>query len=159
MNKLSILPLCVAVLFLMTSCGGSKKTSVTKTSPAKKSGIRFVSSDKLMPVLERAKKENKLVFVDIYAEWCVPCKMMERDVFSDKTVSNLMNEKFISMKVDAEKGNGASLAAIFEVIAYPTLLFLDENGRVLERKEGAAYHTELKRLANSAWAKKEMGSQ
>lgn len=158
MNKLTIFPFLIAALFLITSCGSSKK-SHTSTKTGKKTGINFVSYDKLMPALEKAKKENKLVFVDVYADWCVPCKMMERDVFSDKAISNLMNEKFVSLKINAEKGNGKNIAAIFEVIAYPTLLFLDENGRILERKEGAAYHSELKQLANRAWQKSTVGTK
>ena len=145
----SVLILALPLLFF-GSCGGSKKTT---TTPSSTSGIQFVKADKLMPILDKAKNENKLVFVDIYTTWCVPCKMMERDVFSDKNIGNFFNDNFISMKIDAERGNGANIAAIFEVIAYPTLLFLDENGRILERKEGAAYHTELRRLADEALAK------
>jgi len=103
-----------------------------------------------MPLLDRAKNENKLVFVDVYADWCMPCKMMDRDVFTDPALGRFMNENFISVKIDAEKGNGSNIASIFEVYAYPTLLFLDENGRVLERKVGAAYQTEMRRLADSA---------
>ena len=37
-------------------------------------------------VREMAVKEGKLVFIDLYASWCPPCKMMERHVFSRKDV-------------------------------------------------------------------------
>lgn len=103
-----------------------------------------------MPLFERAKKEGKLVFVDVYASWCTPCKMMDKDVFTDPALGRFMNEHFLNVKIDAEKGNGKNIASIFEVFGYPTLLFLDENGRVLERKVGATYQTEMRRLANSA---------
>ena len=61
-----------------------------------------------------------------------------------------MNEHFISVKINAEQGNGPNLAALYEVKSYPTLLFLDLNGRVKSRKEGAAYQTELRRMGNEA---------
>ena len=39
---------------------------------------------------------------------------------------------------------------LYQIKAFPTLVWLDHNGRVLERSEGAAYHTELMRLAENA---------
>ena len=114
----------------------------------------FTESDQLMPLLDQAKKESKLVFVDFYTDWCLPCKLMEKDVFMNKELGAFFNKNFINFKVDAEKGNGVNLAQIFSIKAYPTLLFLNEKGQVLERKEGAAYHTELKAMAESAIAKR-----
>ena len=78
--------------------------------------------------------------------------MMDEDVFPDKGISELLNDNFVSYKVDAEKGNGPNLATLFQVVAYPTLLFLDEKGNVLVRKEGSAYHSELRTLAEEAMA-------
>lgn len=114
----------------------------------------FQESDQLMPLLDKAVAENKLVFIDFYTDWCLPCKMMEKDVFVDKELGLFFNTHFINFKVNAEKGNGINLAQIFEIKAYPTLLFLNEKGQVLERKEGAAYHTELKAMAESAMTKR-----
>jgi len=122
------------------------------TPVGKKYAVQFEKTDKLMPILDRAKAEGKLVFVDVYTSWCTPCKMMDSDVFTDPALGKFMNKNFINVKINAEKGNGGNVASIFEVYAYPTLLFLDENGRVLARKEGAAYPTEMKRLANNAIA-------
>lgn len=115
-------------------------------------GVDFVSSDNLTAVLEMAESKDKLVFVDFYTTWCLPCKMMDEDVFPDKGISKLMNDNFVSYKVNAEKGNGPNLAALYQVVAYPTLLFLDGKGNVLVRKEGSAYHSELTTLAEEAMA-------
>ena len=126
----------------------------TKQVVAVKEGVDFVNSDKLTPILEMAGNNDKLVFVDFYTTWCLPCKLMDEDVFTDKSVSALMNDNFISYKVNAEKDNGPNLALLYQVNVFPTLLFLDENGKVLVRKEGAAYQTELKSLAEEAMANK-----
>lgn len=114
----------------------------------------FAESEQLMPLLDQAKEEHKLVFVDFYTDWCLPCRLMEKDVFMDKDLGTFFNKNFINYKVDAEKGNGVNLAQIFNIKAYPTLLFLNDRGQVLERKEGAAYHSELRAMAESAIAKR-----
>ena len=75
---------------------------------------------------------------------------MDSDVFSDKNNQNFFDDNFVSYKVDAEKGNGPNLSFLYAVKEYPTLLFLDTKGRVLQRKEGAAYHTELMNLARKS---------
>lgn len=114
-----------------------------------------MDSGKLMPVLEAAKAENKLVFVDFYTTWCLPCKLMDEDVFTDQEFGTFMNDNFINYKIDAEKGGGPDLALVYQVMVFPTLLFLDSNGRVLVRKDGAAYQTELRKLAAQAKVKSE----
>jgi len=63
-----------------------------------------------------------------------------------------MNENFISYKVDAEKGNGVSLATLYGVQGFPTLLFLDQKGNVLEKKLGAAYQREMYAMGEAAMA-------
>jgi len=132
------------LLILLTACNTTKGLTIDEE------GVSFVRSDKLMTVLEKAKEEDKLIFVDFYTTWCLPCKMMDEDVFTDKNVANYMNQHFINYKVDAERGGGPNLALIYQVNVFPTLLFLDADGQVLVRKEGAAYQTELRRLAEEA---------
>lgn len=132
--------------FLFTQCGGSKKT----TASSSKQGVKFVQSETLSDVLEMAETQDKLVFIDFYATWCAPCKMMDKDVFTDKNIAQFFNKNFISYKVDGEKGNGQNLAALYDVKAYPTLVWVNKKGRVMARTEGGTYHTELMELAESA---------
>ena len=82
-----------------------------------------------------AKAENKLVFVDVMTSWCGPCKMMARDVFPQKKVGDFMNEKFVCLKIDAEKGEGIEIAKTYKVNAYPTFLLLNLDKS--EEDEGA----------------------
>ncbi len=112
----------------------------------------FYLNDKttLTQVVDKAISEDKLIFVDIYADWCTPCKMMDEDVFSDDDLSDFMKENFVNYKVDGEKHNGPNLGVMFGVGGYPTLLILDQKGRVIERNDGALYHSGLKRMAKEA---------
>lgn len=113
----------------------------------------FVKATDLAEVLSYAKSENKLVFVDVYTDWCLPCQIMDEDVFSDKELAHYFDERFVSYKVNAEKGTGPLVAANYEVPAYPTLLFLNSEGDVLLKKLGSARRLEMFDLADAAVAK------
>jgi len=52
--------------------------------------------------LEKAKKNPKLIFVDLYADWCVPCRIMDANVYTDPTVASLLNSRFYAVKLNAE---------------------------------------------------------
>ncbi|MFN8337054.1 MAG: thioredoxin family protein [Cyclobacteriaceae bacterium] len=84
----------------------------------------------------KAKAENKVLFVDFYTAWCVPCLEFTRNVLTDKEVGEAMNKSFISLKYDAEKGDGIALAERYKVAGYPTLLVIDIDGNVLEEVGG-----------------------
>ena len=53
--------------------------------------------------LNQAEKENKLVIISVGYASCHWCHVMERESFQDSTVAQLMNDKFISIKVDREE--------------------------------------------------------
>lgn len=86
--------------------------------------------------LALAKKENKPIFLDLYASWCSPCKKMKAKTFSNEKVGTYFNKSFINVMIDAEKGEGKTLAKQFKVGEYPTLIFVSPNGEVIERTVG-----------------------
>lgn len=128
---------------------GCKSTKQEKTRTPK-SPVDWQVATSLSPVLDKASARDKLVFLDLYTDWCLPCKLMEQDVYSDQKIGDYLSDNFVCYKVNAEKANGPDLAFLFEVKAYPTLLWLNEKGRVVQRHEGAAYHAELTRLSEEA---------
>lgn len=76
-------------------------------------------------VQEKAQASDRLIFLDIYTQWCKPCKWMEERVFTDSAVVQYINHNFVSYKVDAEQGVGKLLAHRYRVDRYPTMLFLE----------------------------------
>jgi len=100
-------------------------------------GIQFETGN-WNQILEKAKQEKKLVYVDIYAEWCGPCKMMAKNIFPTKEAGDKYNELFVNYKIDAEKGEGIDLAKKYAVTAYPTNLYVDPtNEKVVYKAVGA----------------------
>ncbi|MBL7828056.1 MAG: thioredoxin family protein [Saprospiraceae bacterium] len=87
--------------------------------------------------LEKAKGEEKLIFVDAFASWCGPCKRMAKETFPDEKVGAFFNGNFICLKIDMEKPENAEFAGKFPVNSYPTLFFIDGNGKVVLREIGA----------------------
>jgi thiol-disulfide isomerase/thioredoxin len=87
-------------------------------------------------LLAEAKKKNKPIWVDFYAVWCGPCKMMAKNTFEDVRVGEFSNANYIAYKIDAEKGEGPELADKYQVNAYPTIVFLDANGNHIKNSVG-----------------------
>ena len=97
--------------------------------------IKFEDSD-FATLLAKAKTEKKLIFLDAYAAWCGPCKLMERNVFTDANVADYYNKNFINAHFDMEKGEGVALAAKYGIRSYPTLLVLNGEGEIVGKELG-----------------------
>ena len=96
-------------------------------------GIEF-QKGRYAEVLEMAKKQNKLVFIDIYTSWCGPCKHMADNVFPQAKVGEYYNAHFLNLQLDAEKSeDGKMVAKTFGVSAYPTFLFVNGDGELVYR--------------------------
>ena len=105
-------------------------------------------------IVETAADQNKLVMIDFYTDWCVPCKEVEKIIFTDDTaIVRFVNVTYVSTKINAEKGEGIALAKKYDVGGYPTLLFLDKNknvvGRVLGTRARDRYFEAIKTAGKS----------
>lgn len=83
--------------------------------------------------VKEAKKTGKIIFLDAYTDWCGPCKKMSAHTFTDPAVAKLFNSKFINLKIEMEKNpDGPEIARKYAVRAYPSLLFIDGNGKIVK---------------------------
>ena len=99
-------------------------------------GIKFEKGT-FAEALAKAKVEDKLLFVDFYTTWCGPCKKMSKEIFTKEDVGEFFNKNFISLKIDAEKGEGPELAKKYEVSGFPTMIFFNADGSENKRLVGA----------------------
>ena len=86
--------------------------------------------------LAKSKETGKLIFMDAFTTWCGPCKRMSAQTFPLKEVGEFYNANFINVKMDMEKGEGLMLAGKYEVSSYPTLLYIDGEGKLVSKAIG-----------------------
>ena len=91
----------------------------------------------LQSALDKAKASNKLVFVDCYTEWCVPCKHMAKNIFTIDSVADFFNQNFVNVGLDMEKGDGIPALKTYKVGAFPSFLLLNGNGDLVYKFVGA----------------------
>ncbi len=114
-------------------------------------GIQFFNGS-WVQLLQEAQKQKRPIFVDIYAEWCGPCKMLERSTFPNPELGAYVAKHYIAYRLDGEKGEGPKIANRYRVRAYPTMLFLDPSGKELGRQVGFVDAPTLLRLMQSYYS-------
>ena len=83
---------------------------------AQTQGIAFEPVRSWKKVVEKARKESKLVFVDCYADWCGPCKQLASQVFTRKEVGDFFNSHFVSIQLNVEKDADASVSSLAKTL-------------------------------------------
>lgn len=102
---------------------GEKSLADAKIKAANSRQINF-SDISFEEAIAKAKKENKLVFIDAYTSWCRPCKQMQMHVFTLDKVADFYNDNFICVKYDFHKDR-PDLAKRFGVKGFPGYIFVN----------------------------------
>lgn len=94
--------------------------------------------------LEQAQKEGKKVFVEVMADWCGQCRRLENEILNDNQLDSVYQCDYVSIKVNGEKGEDGELCSIrYRVRAYPTLLYLTPQGKLLGKYEGVRNKSQM----------------
>lgn len=102
---------------------------------ANESKFTVVTTQKqLDSYLALAQSQHQPVVIDFYADWCIACKEMDIKTFSDQQVSHLMN-RYMLIRVDVSENNHEiqQLQAKYQIIAPPSMVFVDDNGQILKK--------------------------
>lgn len=103
--------------------------------------------------LKQAAAQNKYIFVDAYASWCGPCKMLKLTTFKNSKAAEFFNKNFINVAIDMEKGQGPALAAEWRMQAYPTLIIFNPKGEPVLGTVGYIKAPDLIRFGEAALKK------
>jgi len=110
-------------------------------------------------VRRQAVEQNKLVFIDLFATWCPPCQMMEREVFSRSDVGAFMEQHFVCAKYDIDRTTGRELLKRYGNRRVPLYLIFNTEGELLGRIRGATdperFMAEVKRILDTLPAEPE----
>lgn len=125
------------------------------SSSAFSQGIDFQHNKSWNEIVQKAKAEKKLIFMDAYTVWCGPCKALQARVFPNKELGDYFNSNFVNAKIDMESGEGPALAAKYRVRAYPTMFFINPNTQqVVLQTMGYREVEDLMNIAKQATQKK-----
>ena len=119
--------------------------------------IKWISLEDAVYLQESSPRN---IIIDAYTNWCGPCKLLDRNTFSNKDVIDYINENFYAVKFNAEgndvikfkgynfknpnydpakanrRNSSHELSQAFRVNAFPTILFLDKSSNLLYRLRG-----------------------
>ncbi|MGK0239086.1 MAG: thioredoxin family protein [Verrucomicrobiia bacterium] len=113
-------------------------------------GDLFVVGD-FAAAQEKAKASGKLVMIDFAAEWCGPCKMLDRTTWKDEGVISAVTEKAVAVRVDVDENR--ELAARFRIRSIPTIIFIDGEGKEVSRligyRDAEGFLEEFQKLGKS----------
>lgn len=118
----------VFLLILQIPQGGLKAAAV-KTNPLAFHKISLTTAK------QKAADESKYIFIEFYADWCVPCKWMEETTFADQQVQTELSDNFVALRVDIDDFDGFALKQHYDIRVLPTIMILDQNGRTVVREE------------------------
>lgn len=90
----------------------------------------------LASAMKKAKEKNLPIMIDVYTDWCTWCKELDKNTYSHKEVIDTA-KKMVSVKLNPEtSAEGAEIAKKYGVQGFPTILFINADGLVLENVGG-----------------------
>jgi thioredoxin-related protein len=121
--------------------------------------IKWMSMDE---ALKAQKKDPKPIFMDVYTDWCGPCKMLDKNTFSDAAIVEIVSKNYYAVKFNAEgnetitfkgikytnpqydatkKGRNSvhEFTMFLKVQGYPTMYIFETNGEI--KKNILGYRT------------------
>ncbi len=95
------------------------------------SSLSFIGS--LPEAKYKAATEGKLYMVKFTASWCMPCKWMDKNTFSDPRVQNYITSNYVPVSIDVDDFDGMVIKQKYEVQVLPTIIIFNSKGEEVSR--------------------------
>ena len=92
----------------------------------------------------------QIAFLFFQINGCGACIRMEKTVFTDSTVANLLNKNFLYLNINAKKGEGIETGRKYQVISFPTMVICDAENNVLAKNIGSLSSSGFINFCNNA---------
>jgi thiol-disulfide isomerase/thioredoxin len=134
-----------AIFLIVAGTILSQNRSLSQTQNSAGTGIQFDSATSWTEVVNKARAENKYIFLDCYTTWCGPCRFMRDSIFTTKEVGDYMNSRFISVAVQMDRTGKDNIFTSgwykdvdvikenYSVNTYPTYLIFSPKGDAVHR--------------------------
>lgn len=142
----------VLVVLLSAVLLSNHNNIVTTTASTSKTEINFIENG-WDEAIKQASARHKYIFVDAYATWCGPCKMLRNTTFKNKQVAEFFNDNFVNVSMDVEKGKGVNISNDWNIQSIPTLVICNANGKPLLATVGYVNAAELLKFGKAGLAK------
>jgi len=126
-----LLVLVLAIVVVPVACRGDEKDKKDTKEPAKLTAFQKLNYDK---AIEKAKSDKKIVMIDFYADWCSPCKQLDKDTFSEQKVQKFLTDKTVAIKINTD--DNAKLVKEYKITGIPCIVFLNGEGKEVGRLVG-----------------------
>lgn len=141
------------LLFAVSLAFGQEASIKKEPATISEGPVKWMSFEE---AVEKSKTEKRKIFIDVFTDWCGWCKVMDKNTFSEAQVARILNEEFYPVKFDAEQRedvvfNGTTFkfvpsgnkgyhqlaaALLNNQLSYPTVVFLDEEFRMIQPLAG-----------------------
>ena len=98
--------------------------------------IQFIQNVSWEQLLEKAQNEGKFIFIDVYTDFCSPCKLMDKTVFTQQEVGIYYNQNFINVKMNMLLDAHESFVMKHKLHSAPSLMFFSPNGELIDMEVG-----------------------
>lgn len=103
-----------------------------------------MSAQTIQDLQRSAQKEGKYIFLSFTAAWCGPCKWMDKNVFADSSIQEILSKHYIFSKVDIDFNS--QIASYFSIRSIPEYLILDSTLTILENRGGTMSRSQLAKM-------------
>ncbi len=106
----------------------------------------IVWADNFVSAQKQSAVSGKPIILYFTGKWCVPCRIMKRQVWADKEVEELVNAQFIPLSIDLDSPDNAELLTRYNVRGAPVIIVTDPLGNALRWRGGGMGRSEFLEL-------------